>query len=346
MRRSLLSVLVFALPLAACTTIDVPIAPEADRPFVEERRPAANPEVTIPHPANGVLPPGAADKVLAQGQPPIVKLLEAGAEPRSDLSYTLAKGASPKMAMAMDMAVSVKTKGQSAPQMPMPRMTMIFDTSVADKSTAGEFKIDSRLSATSVDPSGAQQEQMAKALRPQIDALKGLGMTYWMNPKGHVHDVKLDIPPTVPPAAQQIMGGMTQSFESMVTPLPSEAVGEGARWQVVSRINTGGADILQSAIYTLKSRSGPQATLGVALIQLAANDVIHTAQMPAGMSAKVRSFTSTGNGTTNVDLKNVAPMNSTMTLNTGMTIAVMGAGAAAGDESTVETATTVQVTRP
>jgi hypothetical protein len=248
--------------------------------------------------------------------------------------------------MAMDMAVSVKVKGQSAPQMPMPRMTMTFDTNVKDKNAAGESQVDSRLTATSVDPSGAQQEQMARALRPQIDAMKGLGMVYWVNPKGRVRDVKLDIPAGVPAAAQQIMGGMSQSFESMVTPLPADPVGVGARWQVVSRMATGGADILQSAIYTLKSRSGNRATLAVTLTQLAANDTIHTAQMPAGMSAKIKTFTSGGTGTTNIDLKSVAPEGGAMSLKTAMDIAVQGAGAGAGDESSVETTTTVSVTRP
>jgi hypothetical protein len=351
-RPSLLSLL-FALPLFACTSRDVAIGPE---PLSEEVRalsrrgpltaPAGNPEVPVPRPANGVLPPGAADKVLPTGTQPIVKLLEPGADPRSDLSYALTKGTAQKMAMAMDMAVAVKTKGQAMPQTPMPRMTMIFDTSVADKNAAGEFKIDSRLVGTSVDPNGGQQEQMARALRPQIDAMKGLGMAYWVGPKGNVRDVKLDMPAGMPAAAQQIMNGMSQSFESMVTPLPKEPVGVGARWQVVSRLSTGGADILQSAIYTLKSRSGTRAALDVTLVQLAANDVIQTPQMPKGMSAKVRSFNSNGSGTTQLDLGSVAPENGTMSLKTGMEITVQGAGAGAGEESTVETSTTVHMTRP
>ena len=82
------------------------------------------------------------------------------------------------------------------------------------------------------------------------------------------------------------------------------------------------------------------------LLQLAAGDTIHTAQMPAGMSAKVRTFTSGGTGTTVVDAKSVAPESGTMTLKTTMDISVQGTGAGAGEDSTVETTTTVQVTRP
>jgi hypothetical protein len=356
-RRSLLSVVLFALPLAcavctACTERDVPITPDLDRsaaivtpspvpspPFT----PGAEPEVALPKPANGVLAAGEADKVLPAGSPPLVKLLEAGTDAH-DLSYALTKGASQKMAMAMDMAVGIKAKGQTLPQTPMPRMTMTFDTLTADRSAAGEFKIESHLVGTSVDPSGGQQEQMARALRPQVEGMKGLGMAYWVTAKGHVHDVKLDVPPTVPAAAQQILTGMSQSFESMVIPLPPDPVGVGGRWQVVSRLSAGGLDVLQSAIYTLKSRTGARATLDVALVQLAAADTIHTPQMPPGMSAKVKSFNSTGKGTNQVDLKSVAPEGGTTTLVTAMDIAVQGSGST--EESSVETTTRVQVTRP
>jgi hypothetical protein len=350
-RRTLLSAVVLVLPLAACASRADPISPEPPRSFEVEQAPAPAPraggsEVSLPATPNGVLPPGAADKVLAQGAAPIVKVLESGAEPRNDLSYTLTKGTLPKLAMVTDMAVTITSKGQSLPQMPMPRMTLTFDINAADKNAAGEFKIESRLSATSVDPNGGQQEQMARALRPQIEAMKGLGMTYWVSPKGHIHDVKLDIPQSVPPAAQQIMGGMSQSFESMMTPLPADPVGVGARWQVINRMTSGGADLLQSAIYTLKARSGPSATVGIALTRLAASDTIHTAQMPAGMNAKVKSFSSSSSGTMKLDMKSVAPEGGSMAEKTVMTIAVQGAGANPGDESTVETTTTQQFTRP
>ena len=350
MPRALFAALLLALPLVACTSRDVSIAPEPET--VAPRRADARPEaaqlggaeVSIPRPSSGVLPPGAADRVLAVGAPPLVVLLEAGAAPRGDLSYGLSKGSSQPMAMAMNMAVGVKAKGQSMPSMPMPRMTMTFDTLTADKSGAGEFRIESRLTGTAVEPNGGQQEQMARALRPQIDAMKGLAMNYWVDPKGHVHDVKLDMPPSVPPAAQQLMNGMSQSFESMVTPLPQEAVGVGARWQVVSRLATGGADILQAAVYTLKSRSGARAMLDVTLLQLAASDTIHTPQMPAGMSAKVKSFSSTGKGATQLDLKSVAPESGTLALTTAMEISVQGAGS--DETSLVETTTTVAISRP
>lgn len=352
MHRSRLSLLLLALPLIACDRREIAIHAETQAPLRApvELAPAplssqGGPEQGLPPATNGVLARGAADKVLPVGGKPIVKLLEPGAEPRADLSYAFTKGATQKMIMHMDMIMAMKVQGQAMPPTTIPRMSMGMDATTVDKSAAGEFKIDSHLTSVTVDPNGGQQEQMAKALRPQLEAMKGLSMGYWVNPKGHVHDVKLGIPSGMPPAAQQLLAGMSASFESMVTPLPNEAVGVGAKWQVLSRTATGGADLLQSAIYTLKARKGSTATLEVKLVQLAASDTIQSAQMPAGMSAKVKSFSSGGSGTTQVDLKSVAPEAGAMTLKTSMDIAVQGAQGT-GDESTVETTTTVQIARP
>lgn len=349
LRSTRLPLLLLALPIVACDRPEVSITAEP-RPVVAQVAPQqggpASPEQGLPRATNGVLPAGAADKVLPVGGKPIVKLLEPGAEPRSDLSYVLVKGSSQKMVMTMDMSMAMKVQGQNLPATALPRMSMGMDASTIDKSPAGEFKIDSHLSSVSVDAAGGQQEQMAKALRPQLEAMKGLSMSYWVNPKGHVHDVKLGMPSSMPPAAQQLLTGMSQSFESMVIPLPSEPVGVGAQWQVISRTATGGADLLQSAVYTLKSRSGARATLEVKLIQLAASDTIRGPQMPAGMSAKVKGFHSGGGGTTQIDLKSVAPEGGQMTLKTGMDLAVAGANPGSVDESTVETTTTVQIARP
>lgn len=351
MPRPRLALLLLALPIAACGRRDVPITAEPGSlvpVLTAEPAPGgpASPEQILPRSTNGVLPPGAADKIMPIGAQPVVKLLEPGAAPRSDLSYALVKGTSNKMRMSLDMTMSVKAGGQSAPQMPIPRMTMTFDTTHADKNPAGEFKVDAVLSSVGIEPNGGQQEQMANALRPQLEAMKGLAMSYWVSPKGQARDVKLTMPPNIPPAAKQLLNGMSQSFESMVTPLPAEAVGVGARWSVVSRTANGGADLLQAAVYTLKARTGNRATLDVGIVQLAANDTIHGPQMPANMSAKVKAFHSSGAGSSQIDLKSISPEAGTMTLKTGMDLAVQGAGPDSGGTSTVETTTTVQIARP
>src|SRR5207244_3352106 len=123
----------------------------------------------------------------------------------------------------------------------------------------------------------------------------------------------------LPPAAQQMIQGMNQSFEAMVVPLPSEAVGTNAKWQVVSRLASSGADLVQSATYTLRARTGSKATIEVSLVQLAASDTIKVPGAPAGVVAHVKSFNSGGTGTQQLDTKVVAPEGGAMQIKTSMT---------------------------
>lgn len=295
---------------------------------------------------NGILPPGAADKVLAVGARPIVKLMNPGGEPRAELTYALDKGAKQPLGMSMDMMMTLRMGDQAPPPITIPKMVMVLDMVVGDRNAQGEWKIDAALGRATVEPAGAQQEAMAKQMRPQIEGMKGLTMNYWVTPKGYVHDVKINIPPNFPAQAQQMLAGMNQSFESMVAPLPAEPVGVGATWEVIARVSSGGADLLQLSTYTLKSKSGARATLDVKVTQLAANDAVNAPGMPAGAKARLRSFSSSGGGASQLDTKSVAPEGGRMDVKSAMEIEVTTAGAGAPQQTSVDTALSVQFTRP
>lgn len=305
---------------------------------------SVNAPLALPKASHGVLAAGAADKLIPSGGAAIVRLLDAGAEPRADLSYAIAKGPAPKLGMAMDMAVSMKAGGQKN-EATLPRMGMTLDGSVGETNDAGEWKINAGLVGITVEGKSAETEQLAAAMRPQVQAMKGLAIHYWLSPKGRVRDVKIELPKGFPPAAQSLVEGLNQSFESMVAPLPAEAVGVGAKWQVVSRMAASGADLLQSATYTLKARDGLKATLDVTTTQLSASDTLKALGSPPGSVTRVKSFSSGGTGTTRIDTTSVVPESGTTKMKTAMTVEV-AQGGAPGEESFVETRTFVQLSRP
>jgi hypothetical protein len=306
---------------------------------------AAGGKTRLPQAKNGILAPGAADKLLAPGARPIVKLTSPGSEPREMLSYALTKGSKHALNMGMDMVMSLRMGAQQVPATALPRMVMGLEMLVADKNADGNSKIDATLSRVTLEPKGAQQEAMATQMRGQMDAMKGLTMGYWLTPKGHVRDVKLGLPAGFPAQAQQMLSGMNQSFESMVTPLPDEAVGAGATWEVITRVVSSGADLIQLATYTLKSRTGTKAALDVKVTQLAAKATINPPGLPPGTTARMKSFHSDGGGTSEIDTTSVAPEGGKMVVKSGMNLEVGGAGGAP-EETAVETTLTVQYTRP
>jgi hypothetical protein len=305
--------------------------------------PAAN--SSAPAAKNGILAPGEADKILAVGARPTVKLMSPGAEPRAPLSYELEQGSKHRLGMGMDMLMSIRMGEQAIPATSIPRIVMGLDMLIAEKSAQGDWKVDANLDRASLEPKGDQQKAIAQQMLPSIDGMKGMRMSYWVTPKGHVRDVQLKLPEGFPAQAQQMLQGMNQSFESMMAPLPVDAVGIGATWEVVTRVASSGADLLQFATYTLKKKTGSKALLEVTVKQLAAKATITAPGLPAGTLARLVAFKSEGSGTNEIDTKSVAPENGKMVVNSGMTLEVSGAGGPV-QETTMDTALTVTFTKP
>ena len=132
-----------------------------------------------------------------------MRLLDPGAEPRSDLSYAIARGPAPKLAMAMDTAVSMK-----ANEAELPQITMTLDGWAGEANAAVEWKIRASFVDVGLEARSAQGAPMHAALSPQLSAMKGLRMSCWLSPKGRTRDVKIDLPKGLPPGAQTRIDGL------------------------------------------------------------------------------------------------------------------------------------------
>ncbi len=296
-------------------------------------------------PASGILGAGVADKVVAAGRAPTVRLVEPGAEPRAPLAYALAKGARVPLGMSLDMTMGVKNADRAVQPTAIPRLALTLDMTTGDVDAKGDAHVDAKLTRVAVEPSGAAQAAMADALRPAMDGLKGFALSYRVSASGRVHDLVAKAPADAPRASAQILGGVSQSFEAMVAPLPSEPVGVGARWRVVSRVSAAGPDLLQLATYTLTAREGGKAVLDVTLTQVAASERVQTPGLPDGVTARVRRFRSSGRGVTRLDLASVAPESGTMTVESAMDVEV-AQGSAPGQSTTAESTLRVEFSRP
>lgn len=296
-------------------------------------------------PANGILPEGAADKVLPAGRAPTVQLVESGAEPRATLAYAMTKGSTVPLGMALDMTMGLTSGDRAVQPTAIPRLTMVLALTTGDADAAGDARIDGKLLHVTVDPKGAEQTAMAEALRPALDRLEGFAMSYRVSPGGRVHDLVVQPPGDAPAGTAELLGGVSQSFESMVVPLPAVPIGVGARWRVVSRVSAAGPDLLQLATYTLIAREGSKATLGLALTQVAASDKVKNPGLPADVQAKLRSFHSTGTGTSRIDVTSVAPEGGTLTVESSMDVEI-SQGGAPGKRTIADSTMRVELSRP
>jgi hypothetical protein len=306
-----------------------------------------------PNPKTGILAKGVADKILKLGAPPKVRLVEPGEEPRAVMGYTLTKGMKQPLRVSQETTIAMKSAEGSAPSTPGPRLSTTFDLTAGENDPSGDWKIDAILRGIDVEPKGAAQEAQAAKLRPLLTGVKGMSMSYWMSPIGVVRDVKVNLSGDAPAPAQEMVTSMNQAFQLMVVPMPKEEIGIGAKWEVVTRAVNLGADVLQYATYTLKSRDGSKAVLDVALKQLAANASVKMPWVPAGISTRVRSFKWGGAGAQTVDTKQLATDSGTLAIKTVMDMQVTEAAVASSglpgertQSMTVETSVTMSFSRP
>jgi hypothetical protein len=121
-------------------------------------------------PKTGILAKGEADKYAKKGARPVVRLLDAGAEPRSPAAYAIVKGTSKPLQMGMDLEMAMEAEGMKLPATKMPRLVLVFNFTTGNRAGT-EWPIDGKLSKISVESNGPAQEQIAAALRPQLGSL-------------------------------------------------------------------------------------------------------------------------------------------------------------------------------
>ena len=306
--------------------------------------PAASGAAALPKAESGVLAKGEADKILPAGSPPKVRLLAPGKEPRAPLAYAFTAADQQAMTITLDMQMEMKAGERTLPQTAIPRMAMKMDLRTTEVAPSMDAKVLGELVGIGVEPNGKAQEAIAKAMEPHLTTMKGLSMSYWVSPHGAVRDMTVTLPKDAPAAAQQTLAGMNQSLESMVAPLPHDPVGIGGQWEVVTRVNNAGVDILQYATYTLKSRAAQRASIDVSVRQIAASDQVKVPGMPDGMTATLRAFTSSGAGSSEIDTGHVAPTKGAMKVRSTMTIAVgaaLGAVGPAAESITIDSTLSV-----
>jgi hypothetical protein len=207
------------------------------------------------------------------------------------------------------------------PSSKMPRMLLTFNFTTGDKSGA-EWPIEGKLTKIDLAPQGAQQEQITKLLKPQLGSIENLALNYFLDERGRARDVKISLPQKLDGIADQMLTGLAQTADSMTSPLPKEAIGVGAKWEVLSRISANGADLLQITTYTLEKRDGKVLSLDAVVQQFAAKESTNPPGMPPGASARLLSYKCQGSGKPVFDLGEVAPSSGSVSTNTAMDLEI------------------------
>lgn len=246
-----------------------------------------------------------------------VKLLSAGAEPRTVLRLQPQPNARQTMTTTLKMEMDM---GLGQP-MKMPAIIMPMEVTVKSVSSEGDITYEIVMGEVGLAEDPDALPQVAEAMKASLGGVKGITVTATMSNRGFSKDSDLTVPSDADPQMRQTLDQLQETWSNIAAQLPEEAVGVGARWEVRQPLQSQGMKINQTATYELVSLDGDRLSTAVTMTQSASNQKIQNPAMPQ-MKLDVTKLTGSGRGNLTLNLGQVMPLMATLQAQTEMSLSV------------------------
>ncbi len=242
-------------------------------------------------PAEGVFPPGAADRRHASGVPTKVELLNEGAEPRLALrteADAAAEGAHTGSYGPAALEVAIRLGPRAA--LPTIDLSLFVGPSRGDPSGPEWL-------AVNVKKALPAQEQLAE-LPPdsarEIASLEGTQILVRLAPDGRESDVRTALGKGARSELRRVADNAAEDLVLASVPIPSRPVGVGAQWIAETRMPWSGLDVIAYRAFRVKSIEGDRLDLAVDVKAYAASPDTNLEGIPPG--ATLQQFESEAQG--------------------------------------------------
>ena len=235
-----------------------------------------------------------------------VKLLGPGAEPRTVLRLHPKPGDKQTLAFTMKIAMVTKIGEMEPPAMKLPAIKMTLETTVKGVAENGDINYEMVISDMGIGEEPGVMPEIANAMKASFAGVKGLSGSGMTSSRGISKRLEFKAPAGLNPQANQFVDQMKEFYTQLAVPMPEEAVGSGAKWEVKMPIKTQGMTINQTASYEVVSIEGDSVTAKGTFVQQAANQKIQNPAMP-GTKVDVTKMTGKGTGERTFSLANLLP---------------------------------------
>lgn len=246
-----------------------------------------------------------------------VKLLSAGAEPRTVLRLQPQPNARQTMTTTLKMEMDM---GLGQP-MKMPAINMPMDVTVKSVSADGDITYEFVIGDVSVAVDPDALPQVAEAMKASLGGVKGISGTATMSNRGLSKDSDSMLPSDADPQMRQALSQLQETWSNIAAHLPEEAVGVGAKWEVRQALKSQGMTVNQTAVYEVLSLDGDRLSTAITMTQSASNQKIQNPAMPQ-MKLDVTRLTGSGRGNMTLDLGQVMPLTATLQAQTEMSLSM------------------------
>ena len=274
---------------------------------------------------------------------PVLRLFDAGAEPRQALRYKWVKGAEQLL-----YATYLTRQDASMGEIKLPTgmnqalttaMKVVVSDAGAKKSTVTLEIVGSEISANEDGDS-----PMNAMLKPAMKGMIGIRWTQELSARGETLSSQVKLPGKVDPMIAQMFESFKGNFSEMTTMFPEEPVGLGGWWTITSTQGGMGLSFRLTRTVTVDKIEGDAVTLSTVLSSEAGKQEM---KLPAGMSLpgmkmEMLSLRLAGRSSTVTSLQKVLPESSSIDMFTDseMSFTTDMPGMPEGPKTVVSTMTT------
>jgi hypothetical protein len=231
--------------------------------------------------------------------------------------------------MTLKMTVGMKVGEMENPPMKLPGMVMIMEVTVKDVSPEGDISSELVMTDASVSDEPGVMPQVAETMKSSLGNLKGLSGKGLTSNRGMNKGTEINMPAGADPQVRQAMDQLKESFANLSSPLPEEAVGAGAKWEVTVPLKSQGMSIDQTTTYELVSLNEDTLNTKVSINQTAPKQKVQSPAMP-NMKLDLLKMSGTGTGEVSRNLGQLLPLSGAITSHTDL---LMGVGVGAQQQT-------------
>lgn len=234
---------------------------------------------------------------------PVVRLLSAGATPRSALRMKFVAGSRTAATFVVQQSIKQTIAGAKGADVVAPPLSMVQQTTVDEVDARGSARASYQALEAHVVDDGTLAAEDLQRYESAISALTSLGGTMTLSSRNITTQPTVTGTEGFDDAAARIMEDVAGQSTIVGVILPREAVGIGARWRSTATIVTSGVTVRQTSTYTLRSFDGEQIVVDIAVLQTAAPQSMDIPNLPEGATARITRWRGEGHGTATIAVR-------------------------------------------
>lgn len=231
-----------------------------------------------------------------------IVLLSNGAEPRRALRYRPSVEAAESIGIHVVTEEATLFKKEDPPHTTVVDITMQLDLEVAGIAANGDISYAWRVPEFTLGAAETLPEAAREAIHAMAGRMEGRSGTARQSDRGVQRDLQHDTPPPENGILLSLFGLVVEFAQQPSTPLPEEAVGVGARWEITTtKEHVEGIRITQIVTYEIESLDDEGAHLRMYIAVTAPNQAFEHPSIPAEVQARLKQVTGNGEGEVEID---------------------------------------------